>query len=701
MRFQQQCEHSECGLACAAMIIDFFAKKTKLTYLREKYGVPNGGYNLLQLKTVLSENGVDSRAVKTDGLDVETLPVPFIAFWKKRHFIIVEKITREKVVIIDPSNGRKTIGRQEFQSNYSQIALYVLNGRHRKIQIPRLHYVIKNNIRRNKGLLFATLLISMIVQVLSLAIPYITQQVIDSFEGTDSFNPRVIVLSVFLVFICYFFSNFVRTRVITIMQTSFDKGFLGDTIERLLHLPYSYFVNRSKGEIIYRINSNSYIRQILVDQMMELAIDLFFFFIYLFAMILYSPKLSLVTLIIAGILCISSFANAKVNYKIQQNEIVVVTKSQDLVNELINNVFTIKSTNSQKNIFNKWKENFDKQVEYEKSRANCNSVFSNLSQSIYSFYPLLIILVGYFLVSKEEVTLGGIIAFCTIGQSFIRPILTIMNSYAQLLMVKLYIDRLVDILDTPDEASFTGDKKIDNYSGEIELNNISYKYSSFSPFAVSDISLRIKSGQKIAIVGESGSGKSTLLKVMSGLYQPTSGTILYDKKDIRDLDIYNMREKIGIVLQESMLFNGSFRDNICMGRDYTDEKISYSIKASKLDELVYSFPLGLDTMISEGGQNLSGGQRQRVAIARTIVSDPKAIFLDEPTSALDNESEKIVMENLIKMNITMVVAAHRLSTIEKFDKIIVMDKGRIVEIGRHDELLKQNGYYARLYNANG
>ncbi|PXV91684.1 ABC-type bacteriocin/lantibiotic exporter with double-glycine peptidase domain [Lachnotalea glycerini] len=698
VHFQQQCEHSECGLACVSMIIDYFTKKTKLSSLREQYGVPNGGYNLLQLQTVLSENGVTSKAVKIDAKSVKAVPLPFIAFWDQKHFVIIEKITSKHILIIDPAIGKKKVMREEFEEHFSGIALYVTNNGHRKIQLSKVHPVILKIAKKNIILLLLTLIISIIMQCLSLVIPYAMQYIIDRLEFSKVLVFKSMLIIIILLFLNYFTFNLIRTRVITRMQTTFDKNFLSTTIIQLLDLPYSYFVNRSKGELIYRINSNSYIRQILIDQMIELIIDIIFFFLYLFAMFFYSVKLAIFTIIIAFILCFFSYINAKVNRKIQQNEIVVLTKAQDMINEIVNNIFTIKSTNSQRNMYCKWEDNFDKQVGLEKEKAKCSSILSNMTQTIQTFYSLFIIFGGYVLVCQQEITLGGVIAFSTIGVSFLKPILSIMNSYSQILMIKLYLERLLDILDTPNESSLMGDKNPSNYKGEITLENVSYKYSEFSPLAVSDVCLKINPYEKVAIVGASGSGKSTLLKVMSCLYLTTSGNVYYDDYNVKELNIHKLREKIGIVLQESCLFKGTFRENITMGRDFTEEDILKNIQVTKLGELVNSFPLGLETNISESGQNLSGGQRQKVAIARTIISNPSIIFLDEPTSALDNESEKTVMEYLLNIKATMVVVAHRLSTIEKFDKIIVMDNGKIVETGSHNELMKKNDYYARLYN---
>ncbi len=698
VKFQQQCEHSECGLACAAMMIDFFRVKTRLSRLREKYGVPNGGYNLAQLKSLLCENSINTKGARIEADAIDALPTPFIAFWNKKHFIIVEHVSNNQINVVDPAKGKVKMSREEFKENFSEIALYTTDEPTRKTEIQKLHPALKQQAFKNKKLIIDTLVIALGVQCLNLVIPNIIQGIVDNISTSNMFENWRIIAGTLLVILNLFLFNFFKTRIVTKLQTEFDKDLTGGTIKQLLDLPYSYFVNRSKGELIYRINSNSYIRQVLLDQMMEVVIDIMFFFLYLIMMFFYNKILAAFTLGIALILCTLSYYNTKITKKISNNQMTDMTKSQDLVNEMINNIFTIKSTNSQENVFNKWQDNYDSQIKWDIKRANYMAVLGNITTTIQGCYSIFVYIIGYILVCRGQMTLGSVVAFVSIGSLFLNPMMSLMGSYNQFSMVKMYIDQLIDIIDTTNETDLLGKEEVHNFTGEVTVKDVSYRYSKFSNDVISNINLKINPYEKVAIVGSSGSGKSTLLKLMASLYQPTLGELYYDNKEVQKLDIHKLRDNIGVVLQENQLFSGSLRENILMGREFSDEQIWQTIEDTNLMDLISRLPLGLDTILSEGGQNLSGGQRQRISIARTIIANPKIIFLDEPTSALDNESENKVMDTIFNMKTTLVVVAHRLATIKNFDKIIVMDKGKIVEVGTHDELMKHQGYYSRLYD---
>lgn len=699
IRFQQQSEHSECGLACVAMLIDYFKGNTKLVKLRDYYGVPTGGYNFFQMKQILEEYNLESKAIKSSIQDLVLLPTPFVVFWNNNHFVIVESIKGDSFKIIDPALGKQKIGYDDFSKSYSSFALYVTTPKiRRKSHIrKKINNDLISCLKNVKGELLGVVLFSLVMQIFSILLPSLMQRIIDE-KVNIYINGIWSILFFFLVLILlYFLTNMGRTRLITKLQTVFDKNLLSLTIRYLLGLPYSYFTNRSRGEIIYRINSNSYIRQILVDNVIGSVVDLLFFFVYLIALFYFNYYLAIVTIVLAFIIILFSVINARINQIMAQKELIASTKTQGVTSELVNNIFTVKATNTQQKFFNKWNDNFNEQIDIEIKKSKYSSIFLNIPQTIQAFYSLIIIFIGYILIINNKTTIGGVIAFNSIGVTFLTPLMSIINAYSQLLVVRVYLERLLDILETPSEKSMFGKNKIDKIRGKIELNHVSFKYSRFSDETLADISLTIHPKEKVAIVGPSGSGKSTLLHVISGLYKTTSGTIKYDNLDINDLDIQELRKHLGIVLQNHNVFNGTIKENITMERGYSDNDVLRTLSLTGLNDLIAELPIGLNTHISEDGNNLSGGQSQKLSLARTIIANPAVLLLDEPTSSLDNISETKIMRNLFNMESTVVVVAHRLSTIGNFDKIIVLNHGVIVGQGTHEQLMASNELYQNLY----
>lgn len=275
------------------------------------------------------------------------------------------------------------------------------------------------------------------------------------------------------------------------------------------------------------------------------------------------------------------------------------------------------------------------------------------------------------------------------------PLISLSNSYSDILALKIYLNKLYDILNTEQEQSKKEQIKIKK--GNIKIDNLYFRYSKLDNDILKGISLRIKAGEKVAIVGKSGSGKSTLIKLIIGLFKYDRGSIKIDNVDINHINIQNYRTQLGVVLQEPQIFNGTLKDNILLGKKYDHEKMNAAVKISNIENLINSMPMGLDTIIFEDGINLSGGQRQRISLARAIYNEPKIIIMDEPTSSLDNESEKEIIDNIFKLNNTCLIISHRFYNIEKFDKIILINKGKIEDIGSHNELIIRNNTYQKMY----
>lgn len=694
----EQMEHSECGLACVAMILNYNNFKVNLSQLREKYGVPVGGFNLFQLKSILSDYGVESKGVNINNInELAKDNFPFIGFWNKKHFVIIEKISKKKALVADPALGRRWIKIEEFHRCFSQISLLCekneinnSNTKYEKIEF------IKILLKGQKKLIVILILLSLIIQFFGVNISVLIQNIIDNFlnYGDINFN-RITWLTICIIF-SFYILNIIKTLMIGKIQMIFDENLMVRVYKHILKLPYSFFTSRTHGELVYRMNSNIYIRQILSDKIVSVTIDSILFFAYLLIMIRYSIGLSLIVFFIAMIIVGISIINTSKIKSINENEIIYSNKIQTILNESISGILTIKVVGGEDKVFNDWFDIFKKQLNSLWIKSKWNAVLYNIPNTIQVALPLIIFGIGSYYLKNNLLTVGSLIAFNTLATYFISPILSLTGSYSELVILRVYIDKLLDILTSSEEI--TGEKELNIVDGSIEVENLSFRYNAFDKNVINNISFNIESKQKVAIVGKSGSGKSTLLKLLMGIYKYETGKIKVDNIEIDEINPYKYRTQLGVVLQEPQIFNNTIKENISFGRKVTLNQIENAVKLSNINDFIKNIPLGDNTIISENGANLSGGQRQRVSLARALINNPKIIFMDEPTSSLDNESEKEVINNIFKLDSTCIIVSHRFYNIDAFDKIIFMENGSIVDIGTHRELISRCSEYDRIYN---
>ena len=699
IKYIEQMEHSECALACIAMICNYYNYKINLSTLRDEYGVPVGGYNILQISQILSFYNIDSKGIKVN--DIKSLNqnmFPLIGYWNDNHYIIIEKIKNDKVLIINPALGKTWITLDEFKKSFSNKAITCNpNKDFQKYKDKNRTTFFLSLIFEKKANIF---LVIILIQLFAITIPIINQKVIDSLNtiiNTTFLNKIGIYLLIFAI--SYYVLSTVRSLVIVKIQVYFDKQLMNKLLKHLLDLPYGFFTNRSTGELIFRANSNSYISQILSEKLVSIFIDSLLVFIYLFIMFKYSIPLSLFTIGIAVILIIISIINSKKFNSLTNDEMVEQVKVQKTLTEMIDGIMTIKSIGGEDVFFKKWNKLFNKQLEFTYKKGVLNSFLSNISNSLLFILPMIIIWYGSYGIISGNLTIGMIVAFNTIAISFLQPIISLTGSYSNILILKTILGKLYDIINSKTEKILT-DNILNINTGKIEFKNVSFKYNRFNPYVLKDVSFSINPGEKVAIVGKSGSGKSTLLKLILGLYNSQNGNVYIDDTNIKNINIKNLRSQFGVILQEPLLFNDSIKENIIIGKEnISNMQINEAAIKSGINNFLVNVPLGIDTIISEKGTNFSGGQRQRISLARALINNPKIMLMDEPTSSLDNEAESSLINEILKLDTTCVVISHRLNTIENFDKIIVIDDGKIVECGSHDELIANKDCYYGIYNS--
>lgn len=700
--FVEQSEHSECGLACVTMVLNYYHDSTTLNHLRDVYGVPKGGNTLTNLKQILADRGVETKAIRVlDQQILEEMQSPTICFWEDRHYIVLEALTKQEASILDPATGRKKISRAEFQQGFSNIALVLTNIdviQTRKSKTQNATWMLLKDLLQSQKLkISGFLLLTLLIQLVTIIIPRLTQMIIDHAEVAVS-SIAQLAFTIGVLFTAYYFLQVFRGLILTVLENLFDLTLMKRYMQKIIHLPLRFFVNRSTGDLIFRANLSVIIQQIMSQRMLTISIDFFFVFIYLFMMMSMSVALSIIAIFGALIMGGISVINSKRVQSITNKELIAQSKVQRILVEFFEGMETVKSSGSEGQFYERWLTEFKQQIDLRAEKNRFSTWVRTIQTSIQFILPIVLTYMGLFQVVKGQLTLGQLVSFNALAGAFITPIVVVFDSYTEFLLLRSYFGKLNEILEAKEEPRLAIANAEITTVNQLTVADVSFKYSYFEEKILRSIDFSVASGDKIAIVGKSGSGKSTLLKLLAGLYDPTQGNININGIDMKQIKGPSLNKNISIVNQKPTIFNATLYDNIVLNpQESTEERIERAIVDSKVDEIIMNLPLGLETQISEGGMNLSGGQMQRISIARALAKETSLLLMDEPTSSLDNISENFIMDRLKTYDFTCIIVAHRLNTIKHFDRILVMDQGKLVEEGTHEELLALKGYYYSIY----
>ena len=673
-----------------------------LRSISRAYGIEAGEISKEELLLICKNAGFKAKVKKIPLNECGKYPFPAIFIMKDQTFAVLLKSDIEggKVLVFVPEDKNpKELTAEEFYEISTGEIIFL---RHKLID-SQIKFGFKwfyMEILKYKQIIAEVMLGSFVIQLFGLVTPLFTQVILDKVIVHRSMSTLdVLGIAFVAVAVFEFFLNISRNYMFIHTANKIDAKLGAKLFRHLFALPFVYFETRKVGNIVARVRELDQIRDFITNKSVSVIIDLFFSTVFLLVMFVYSRILTMIVIVIVALIAILYITVTPELRARLENKFQMGAQSNSYLVESVTGIQTVKSLSIEGTMQKKWGDYLGKYIRSSFSLSVMNNVAGSLSTLLQKAMTISILWVGVILVMKNSLTIGQLIAFQMFANQFTSPVMRLVNLWNEFQQVLLGVDRLGDILNNPVEI--TSDKAITlpRLNGSVRAENLSFKYGPSTPLVLEKVNFDVKPGQCVGIVGRSGSGKSTITKLIQRLYFPFEGTIFIDNIDIRQMNPIWLRNRVGVVLQENYLFSGTIRENIAMPK--TDAPIELIIQAAQIagaHQFITEMPEGYDTMVGERGSTLSGGQKQRIAIARALITNPRVIIFDEATSALDYESEKVIMQNmeLIKKGRTMFIIAHRLSTVRDCDLIIALEKGKIIEMGSHDELMARKGYYHTL-----
>ncbi|MCI6172009.1 MAG: type I secretion system permease/ATPase [Selenomonas bovis] len=696
------------GLACLTAVAKYHKIPTDMRQLERAYVLEEGAVDTTTLVRAARELRLKVRAYEHVSPErLGDMVYPAIIRMQQGNYIVITGMRDGHMYILDPRFAMRPVeaDRAKVLANWSgEIILFTrrfeLAAKARKFGFRWFLPVIG----KYKHYLGTVLGLSFLLQLLGLATPLFTQVIIDKVlvhRSTDALD--ILVAGMIL---CAVFTNWlqaVRSYLFTNITSKMDVVLSSHLFRTITALPIKYFDKWQVGDVVSRIGELENLRNFITGSSLTIVLDIVFATVYFCVMVYYSRLLTLVVLVVLPLFVLLNLVIAPIYKRLINDRFLIGAENRSFLIETITGIHTVKAAGVEQNFVQRYEEILARYVRSVFSVINVANVAGSIGLFLQQIFNLAILWIGAACVMEKTITVGELIAFQMMAGQLIAPVMRLVNMWQYFQQTRVSMDRLGDIMNEKTEPAFNPSRTtLPALQGDIALENVTFRYTPDGSNVLEGLSLRIAPGTKVGIVGRSGSGKSTLTKLIQRLYLPESGRILIDGVDIAQVEPAWLRRQIGVVLQDSMLFGGTIEENIKIAcPNATHEQVAAAAHLAGADTFIEEFPQQYDTFVGERGSLLSGGQRQRIAIARALILDPRVLIFDEATSALDYESEHIIMENLaqIAAGRTMLMIAHRLSTVEHCDAIIVIDHGRIVEAGSHQELLARRGAYYHLYMA--
>ncbi len=696
-----QMEAVECGAASLGMVLGYYGKHVPLEELRVACGVTRDGSSAGNMLRAARSYGLEAHGYKYEIEDLRTLAPPFIVFWQFYHFVVVEGFTDDGAILNDPAGGRRRCDWEEFDRSYTGVSLTFRPGPdfRRGNDVPTTTSILRAQLAGSWGGVAFIILAGLLLVVPSIALPTFTKVFIDEVLVDKSYGWLFRIGAGIVVSIALLVALLeLQYSAILRLQAKLALASATRMLWHVLHLPMIFFAQRAPAEIANRVAICDRVAELLSSRLAASIIGAIAALFYLALMVRYDRFLATVSLAVAGLnilaLRIVARQRSDANAALLQEEALLLGSAVSGLER----IETLKAGGAESTFFMRWLGSQARVVNARQRFAVPSQVLNAVPRLLTTINITAILALGGLRVIDGAISIGTLFAYVLLMQLFIAPFTTFVELGADVQEMDGDVRRIQDVLRYPMETPGTV-RRVEpvRLAGELELRAVSFGYSTQAQPTVRDISFVIAPGRRIALVGPSGSGKSTIAKLVSGLYVPWSGQVLFDGVEREAIDPALLGTEVAFVDQEIALFPGTVRSNLTLWDPaISDAAIERAARDACIDADIVSRPEAYETAMAEGGINFSGGQRQRLEIARALVRDPAIVVLDEATSALDPLTELLINESLRRRGCACLIIAHRLSTIRDADEIIVLDRGRIVERGTHEQLVANNGRYLAL-----
>ncbi len=708
-----QMEAVECGAASLAMILGYYGKYLPLEELRIACGVSRDGSKASNILKAAKRYGLVAKGFKKEPNDLKQIEGPVIVHWNFNHFLVLEGFKNNKVYLNDPASGPRIVTEEEFDQSFTGVVLTFQKGEDFTPSAgkPSIYSALRKRLKGSEVALAFIILLGAAMVIPGLVIPVFSKIFIDDILLANRDNwLRPLLIGMGITAILRGTMTWIQQYYLLKLDTKISLSTSGQFLWHLLRLPAEFFTQRQSGDISSRMQSNNNVASLLSGQLATTAIDFVMIVFYFILMTRYNIVLALVGVFAAFINVL--YLKYVASKRIDQNRKLLQDRGKLQANAMsgLQVIETLKATGSEGDFFAKWSGYQAKALNNEQKMGVSTQFLSAIPVFLTSLTNAAVLVAGGFFVMYGQMTIGMLVAFQSLMTSFMTPVNNMVSLGSKLQELEGDMNRLDDVLKYPADDIVSGEpddsgeveylKQQEKLAGYIDIRDLSFGYSILEPPLIQNFSLSVKPGSRVALIGGSGSGKSTIAKLISGVYKPWSGEVLFDGIARERLPKSVITNSLSVVDQDINMFSGTIRNNLTLWNNTVSEfEVIRAAKDACIHDDITAKSGGYDHRLDEGGSNFSGGQRQRLEIARAFVPNPTILILDEATSALDPLTEKYIDESIRRRGCTCIIVAHRLSTIRDCDEIVVLDKGRIIERGTHDELIRAEGHYADLINA--